>query len=402
MGSLTLTEKQFEATSIMESNRIALIVGGPGVGKTTTLNEVLLKMKSSGKNIKLCAPSGKAARRMSEATGEPASTIHKLLDAQMDAGEFCFTRNESNPLDCDFVVCDETSMVGCDLMADLLRAVDVSKTKILFIGDQDQLPSISPGSVLRDFLNSGAIPTIELDQVFRNSGDIVKSCHQIKSGKRYAPSPSLDPESGLNIRHIEQPNPIKIVEIIRELVSTRLPARGYDPIWDIQVLSPTNTRTAMSCNGINESLQKALNPEKPVKGCKFKPGDKAIQTKNQSIENEYVVNGDLCKILEVTEKEIKAKFFDPDRIVSFPKAVNHLLLAYSITCHRFQGSEAPVIIIPVHKSFSFLVNRPWIYTAISRAREICITVGQFRAIEQAIKVEVSGIRKTMLQEKICA
>jgi exodeoxyribonuclease V alpha subunit len=384
----------------MEGNRIAMIVGGPGVGKSTVLKEVLSIMRKKNTSIALCAASGKASKRMTETTGEPASTIHKLLEAQMDGGDFRFAKNETNTLDYDFVVCDEVSMVGCDLMADLLRAIDPQRTKILFVGDQDQLPSISPGSVLRDFLNSKVIPTVELDQIFRNSGDIVRACHKIKTGERYTPSASLDPENGLNIRHIEASNPQKIVEIIRELVSVRMPARGFNPIWDVQVLSPTNTRTAMSCQGINEVLQSTLNKSPAVEGCKFKPGDKAIQTKNQPVGNDYIVNGDLCEILEVTEKEIKAKFFDPDREVTLPRNHNNLLLAYCITCHRAQGSEFPVVIIPVHNSFSFIVNRPWIYTGISRAREVCVSVGQFDAIGKAIKREAASQRRTLLKEKI--
>lgn len=397
---ITLTSKQIEASHLMEGNRIAMIVGGPGVGKSTVLKEVLSIMRKKNTSIALCAASGKASKRMTETTGEPASTIHKLLEAQMDGGDFRFAKNETNTLDYDFVVCDEVSMVGCDLMADLLRAIDPQRTKILFVGDQDQLPSISPGSVLRDFLNSKVIPTVELDQIFRNSGDIVRACHKIKTGERYTPSASLDPENGLNIRHIEASNPQKIVEIIRELVSVRMPARGFNPIWDVQVLSPTNTRTAMSCQGINEVLQSTLNKSPAVEGCKFKPGDKAIQTKNQPVGNDYIVNGDLCEILEVTEKEIKAKFFDPDREVTLPRNHNNLLLAYCITCHRAQGSEFPVVIIPVHNSFSFIVNRPWIYTGISRAREVCVSVGQFDAIGKAIKREAASQRRTLLKEKI--
>jgi exodeoxyribonuclease V alpha subunit len=399
---ITLTDEQESAVQMANENPISILVGGPGVGKTTVTKQIVQAALDRRESISLCAPSGKAARRASEATNYPASTIHRLLEAKMEGGEFAFTRGEVTPLDCDLLICDETSMVSNDLMASLLRAVDADKTRVLFIGDQDQLPSISAGSVLRDFLNSKIIPTTELQKVFRNSGDIVKSCHKIKDGLKYAPSASLDPENGLNIRHIEEPNPKRIVQIIKKLVVDRMPARGFNPIWNVQVLSPTNTRTAMSCDGINKVLQDALNSSPAIKGTKFRPGDKAIQTKNEEIDGEYVVNGDLCEIASVTEKQITAKFFDPERIVTFPKSFNHLLLAYSITCHRFQGSEAPVIIIPIHKSFSFIVNRPWIYTAISRAREICITVGQFRAVEMAIKKEVSGIRKTMLRKKICA
>jgi len=397
---ITLTDEQNQAVCMAHENRLSVLTGGPGTGKTEVTRKIVNQAMDSGKIVSLCAPSGKAAKRLSEATNQSASTIHRLLEAKMEAGEFVFTRGKVVPLECQLLICDETSMVSNDLAASLLRAVNSSKTQVLFVGDHNQLPSIGPGAVLRDMLNCENIPHVNLEKIHRNSGDIVNSCHRIKDGLSYTPSAKLDPETGLNIRHIEQSNSKKIVEIIRDLISLRLPARGYDPIWDVQVLSPTNTRTAMSCEGINTSLQNALNLSKPIEGTKFRPGDKAIQTKNEEVDGEYVVNGDLCKIISVNKKEIVAEFFDPNRVVKFSKKFNHLLLAYSITCHRFQGSEAPVIIIPVHKSFSFIVNRPWIYTAISRAKQICITVGQFRAIETAIKVEVAGKRKTMLVEKI--
>jgi exodeoxyribonuclease V alpha subunit len=201
----------------------------------------------------------------------------------------------------------------------------------------------------------------------------------------------------------------KIVRVITELVTQRFPARGYDPIWDIQVISPVNERTLMSCKNLNSALQEKLNSNPAVEGTPFRVGDKAIQIKNERIdakdehgmtEETIIVNGDLCQILDVDKRRITAKFFDPVRIVNLKTKENNLLLAYAITCHRYQGSEAPVVIIPVYKSFNFFVTRDWIYTAISRAKQICVTVGQFTAVGHAIGLEVSNKRVTKLEERL--
>ena len=320
----------------------------------------------------------------------------------MDAdGEFSFSCNEDHPLRYELVIVDECSMVPNRLMADLLRAIDPDQTKVLLVGDQGQLPSVGAGAVLRDILASGVVPHVELTQIHRNSGDIVKACHRILRGESYAPSEKLDPEAGLNLRHIEATHPEEIRDAIVEIVSKRMPARGYDPVWDVQVISPVNSRTVLSCEGLNQVLQSALNPMPPVaEGSPFRINDKVIQTKNQTIDNEYVVNGDMGKIINEAGARMEVQFFNPDRLVKIPRKGNNLLLAYCITCHRMQGSEAPVVIIPVHKSFGFFVNRSWIYTAISRAKDICITVGQFEAIAQAIGRQDAVVRKTMLKEKL--
>lgn len=394
---IELTTEQQSAVTMVQNNRISICVGGPGTGKTTVTKEIVKQAMCNHQSVSLCAPSGKAARRLSEATGQEASTIHRLLGAQMENGDFVFSHGESMPLKCDLLICDETSMVANDLMADLLRAVNANKTSILFVGDQDQLPSIGPGSVLRDFLASKAIPHTELTVIHRNSGDIVRSCHQIKQGQTYTPSGTLTPETGQNLRHIEIKRPQDILGTIKALVCDRLPQRGYNPIWDIQVISPTNTRTAMSCGAINKVLQAELNPNPEIDGTIFRMGDKIINTKNKTYDDGYIVNGDIGQVLDINGKYLTIKFFDPDRIVEISKTDNHLLLAYSITCHRFQGSEAPVIIIPVHSAFTFFLNRPWIYTAISRARDICITVGEFGAINHAIG-RPANERNTKLKE----
>lgn len=399
---ITLTKEQNSAVEMVLDNRISILTGGPGTGKTTTCLEILNCARiDQNWVVSLAAPSGKAAKRMSEATGQSASTIHKMLDAYMDdSGEFCFKQNELNPLEADLVIIDETSMVSTDLMTNLLNAIDTMVTRILFVGDQDQLPSIGPGAILRDFLASKEIPHIELTEIQRNSGEIVRVCHEIKHGNSYTSCNTLNTENGDNYRHLETASPVEIQRRILELVINRFPTKGYDPLWDIQVISPMNTRTNLSCKALNEMLQDALNPNPPINDTIFRIGDKCIQTKNKSIGHDYIVNGDLCKILDITKKEIIAQFFDPDREIKLPLKSNKLLLAYAITCHRFQGSEAPIIIVPVHRTFGIFVTRPWIYTAISRAQEICLTIGQFSAIEAAIDRTDSNKRVTRLQEAL--
>ena len=245
-------------------------------------------------------------------------------------------------------------------------------------------------------------------KIHRNSGEIVKACHEIHKGQPYEPQKRLDVENGFNLRHVHAGSPEKILEVIRKIVVDKIQNRGFHPVWDVQAISPTNSRSILSCDGINRILQEELNPttrEYPDRFI-FREEDKVIQIKNANVktvegEDTFVVNGDMGRIVEIPLKgPMTVEFYDPLRVVKIPAKKNNLLLAYCVTCHRMQGSEAPVVIIPVHKNFGFFVNRSWIYTAISRAKAICFTVGQFQAIEQAIGRMDSIQRKTFLAEKI--
>jgi len=404
------TDEQLSAVQMVMDNRVSVLTGGPGTGKTTTVKRILGTAFEEGMNIVQCAPTGKAAKRMSEATGHEAMTIHRTLGAMVnDDGEFCFGYNEDQPLPCDLLIADEMSMVTNALLADLLRAIDPVKTRVLFVGDSGQLPSVGPGAVLRDLLQSQCVSHVELTKIHRNAGEIVKSCHQIAKGLEYEPCSQLDLEAGKNLRHIEADIPGNIKEVI-QMIITKMAGRGYDPIWDCQVISPVNSRGELSCDALNAVLQDQLNPqpdEYKTSGCKFRLGDKVIQTKNKKVkttddDESYIVNGDIGKVVRFVSDEgsMDVQFFDPDRTVKMPKNEKHLLLAYAITCHRAQGSEAPVVIVPVHGAFRFFVNRNWVYTAVSRARDICFTVGTFRSIRQAIEIEETWSRKTFLAEKI--
>jgi len=403
-------EKQAIAFEMVKNSRVSVLTGAPGTGKTWLLKKILEWTESNNMRTSQAASTGKAAKQMTAATGKEATTIHRLLEPRMgNNGNFVFGRNEENKLDEDLLVLDECSMITNSLMASVMKAVDVEKTRLLLVGDHYQLPSIGAGAILRDLIASGRIPCTELTEIQRNSGDIVKACHRIKDGKYYKPSERLDPDNGLNLRHVEVRSPERIREVIRQIVTGRMVDRNFDPIWQVQVLSPTNTRTVLSCKGLNKVLQAELNPAPKLEGTIFRVNDKVIQTKNEKIKTpvggeELVVNGDMGTIIDIRlkKKQIVVSFDNPGRTVVVPLRgkANNLLLAYCITVHRFQGSEAPVIIIPVHSAFNFFINRPWIYTAISRAQSICITVGEFSAIEKAIDTEMVLHRKTFLKEKL--
>lgn len=411
-ATINLTEEQLSAVDMVRDNQVSILTGGPGTGKSTTVREILNWAESANLSVLQCAPTGKAAKRMEEVTGCPATTIHRTLAAQMEKGEFVFGYNEMNPLFTDLLIVDESSMIPNSLMASLCRAIAPDKTRVLFVGDQGQLPSVGAGAILRDMFASGRIPHVELTQIHRNSGLIVRACHEISKGNSYTPAKVLDIETGANLRHIEAGTPEAIHEVIKKIITERMASRGFDPVWDVQAISPVNSRTILSCDGVNEVLQDELNPlqtGQPQGETKWRVNDKVIQTKNTGLDDidgiaTYIVNGDMGKIIDMCgdQKTMHVTFFDPERTVKISKKKNNLLHAYCCTCHRMQGSEAPVVIIPMHKTFGFFVNRAWLYTAISRAKVLCITVGQFRAIEQAIGRTESSERKTMLREKIIA
>ncbi len=406
---IKLTDKQKSIIPLIDNNNLAILTGGPGTGKTESTRGILGWAEKNKMRLAVAAPTGKASKRVSEVLNFRATTIHGLLEPKFVNDKFVFSRNEKNKLNIDLLILDEVSMIDNNLMASIMKALDTSKIKLLMVGDADQLPSVGPASILRDLLLSKIVPHVELDEIFRNSGDIVKACHQIKDGKSYIPSKTLDIEKGLNLRHIEVNSLEGIQQVIKKIVCERMPERGYDPIKDVQVLSPVNKRTIVSCDGLNKILQDELNSNPAIENIKYRVKDKVIQTKNMKIQStigqeEIVVNGDMGTVLEINKdnNRMVVRFENPKRevYISASKKKNHLLLAYAITVHRFQGSESPVVVIPVHSSFNFFIDRCWLYTAISRAQEICITVGSFESIERAIDREMVLNRKTMLKEKL--
>ena len=403
---MPLTNEQQQAVAMAMQHDISVLHGAPGVGKTYTLRTILDVELQSG-TVSQAAPTGKAAQQMQTATGYPASTIHRLLEPEFVRGQFQFRRNASSPISAKTLILDECSMITNSLMASLLRAVDLNQTKLIMTGDNYQLPAVGAGAVFRDVIASGMVPSTELTEIQRNSGDIVRACHKIKDGRIYEPSAKLVPQEGLNLRHVEITAQKSIQDAIKKIVCQRMPERGYDPVWDVQVLSPTNKKTDLSCDALNLLLQAELNPNPPEDETQFRTGDKIIQIKNAKLKDNFgrdvlVVNGDMGKVSGFRNNNILIDFLNPPRSVVVNKKINDLLLAYAITVHRFQGSQAPVIIVPVHSAFRFFCDRCWIYTAISRAQDLCITVGEFGAVRQAIKHVTALNRITMLVEKLRA
>jgi exodeoxyribonuclease V alpha subunit len=403
------TEKQKAVIKMVQDNKISILTGGPGVGKSFTAKLIIQWALKNNLKVLQAAPTGKAAKRMIEASEHYASTIHSMLGCEFENNKFFFIANANNPLCADLVILDEVSMITNELMAAVMDAIDIKRTSLLLIGDQDQLPSVGPGAILRDLLKSKVIPHIELDEIFRNSGEIVKVCHRVKNEQKYFPAKKLDleAESPVNLIHIECDTPEKTLAGIKKIVCDRMPLRGYNPVDDVQVISPVNTKGLLSCESINKVLRNCLNPKVPgqEKLEQFRVGDKVINTRNSPVNDRYgkktaIVNGDIGIVTELKTKNMWVLFSNPDREVVLSKTDKNLLYAYCITCHRFQGSESPVIIIPVHRQFNFHISNPWIYTALSRGKEIVITIGLFDTIERAIMNKQPNDRETRLSERI--
>jgi exodeoxyribonuclease V alpha subunit len=370
---------------------VLVITGGPGVGKTTIVNAILQILGAKNVRLLLCAPTGRAAKRMNEATGFEAKTIHRLLEVDPKGGGF--RRNTDNPLDCDLLVVDETSMVDVLLMHALLKAVP-DNSALLVVGDVDQLPSVGPGQVLADMIASEAIPVVRLTEVFRQAAQsqIIVNAHRINQGLM----PDLrKPEAESDFYFVEADAPETAVSRIIELVKTRIPRRfGLDPIRDVQVLCPMN-RGGIGARSLNIELQAALNPagERKIErfGWTFAPGDKVMQ-----IENDYdkeVYNGDIGFVTDLRpeEGELTANFDGRSVTYSFGE-LDTLVPAYAATIHKSQGSEYPAVVIPVMTQHYAMLQRNLLYTGVTRGKRLVVLVGQKKAIAIAVR-NVSGRRR---------
>ena len=394
--NLTLAASQREAVAAALKSKVMVITGGPGVGKTTIVRAILTILRAKGVNMMLCAPTGRAAKRLSESSGMEAKTIHRLLE--IDPATMEFKRNEDNPLDCDLLVADECSMVDIPLANNLIKAIS-SRTAVIFVGDVDQLPSVGPGAFLSDLIESNAVPVIRLTEVFRQAATswIIKAAHQINAG-RMPVFPSKEEKGDCYFLLVEDNE--QMPEILTSLVRTRLPkAYGVNPIKDIQILCPMN-RGSAGARTLNEVLQLALNPPTEASvlkfGTKFSVGDKVMQ-----IENNYdrdVFNGDIGFVtrLDAEEEELTVDF-DGHEVVYPYGELDELVLCYATTIHKSQGSEYPIVILPITMQHYVMLKRNLIYTGVTRGKKLVILVGQKKALAMAVRGKQTITRNTGLK-----
>lgn len=382
----TLAPSQREALKTVLGNRAVVITGGPGVGKTTLVNSILMILRAKKVKCLLCAPTGRAAKRLTETTGMEAKTIHRLLEIDPATGRF--SRNESNPLSCGLLVVDETSMVDVPLMHSLLRAVP-NHSGLILVGDVDQLPSVGPGTVLHDLIESGVVPTVRLTEVFRQAADsqIITTAHRIRRGQM----PDVrEAETKSDFHFVERNEPERITATLVRLVKERIPQGfGFDPIRDVQVLCPMN-RGSLGVRELNTALQQVLNPVRagePVVerfGWRFQIRDKVIQTENNYDKD--VFNGDIGTIerIDPVEHEVTIRF-DERRVKYDFGELDEVSLAYAATIHKSQGSEFPAVVIPIATQHYMLLQRNLIYTGITRGKELVVVVGQRKAMGIAVR-----------------
>ena len=389
--NMELDEQQICAVKEAVRNGLLIITGGPGTGKTTTINTIIRYFEMEGLDIFLAAPTGRAAKRMSETTGFEARTIHRMLEVNGGAeGTGGFERNEQNPLETDVIIIDEMSMVDISLMYALLKAV-LAGTRLILVGDVNQLPSVGPGAVLKDIIESGQFHTVKLNKIFRqaSTSDIIVNAHKINNGEEVA----LDNKS-MDFFFLKRYEADKIIQVTLQLIKQKLPKFVDATEYDIQVLTPMR-KGLLGVERLNGILQMYLNPESPSKrekeygGTIFREGDKVMQIKNNyqlewEIRSKYglcidkgtgIFNGDTGIIEEINFfAETLTVSFDEGKMVEYPfKLLEELELAYAITIHKSQGSEYPAVVIPLFQGPRMLMNRNLLYTAVTRAKK-CVTI----------------------------
>lgn len=397
--NIQLAPNQRLAVERSLSEKIHIITGGPGTGKSTITKVILHIMSRRKGEILLAAPTGRASKRLSEVTGREASTIHSMLEYDFSIGGF--RRKRDNPLECALLIVDEASMIDTILMYSLLKALP-DKARLILVGDTDQLPSVGAGNVLQDFIDSGLLPVARLTEIFRQAAQskIVTNAHRINAGV----FPDIRVDKTADFFFLSNEDPVSITQTIIQLVKKRLPnAYGFHAMRDIQVLSPMN-RGQIGNRNLNKALQKALNPsdEPLVKvGRSFHKGDKVMQVQNNY--DKKVFNGDVGFLARIDriEQEVVVDF-DGQRVVYDFGDLDQLVLAYAVSIHKYQGSECPCVVMPLHMSHYMMLFRNLIYTGITRGKKMVVMIGSKQALNLAVRNKKASKRYTGLREALAA
>jgi exodeoxyribonuclease V alpha subunit len=408
-AGITLARQQAEAVALALTGKVAVVTGGPGVGKTTIVRGIVSILARKGLRISLAAPTGRAAKRLADQAGVPASTLHRLLEWRPHEG--VFGRNATNALDCDLLVVDEASMLDVRLAADLLASL-APATRLVLVGDVDQLPSVGPGRVLRDVIDSGAVPTVRLTEIFRQAAEslIVTNAHRIHDGE--LPELGAPPGAGAgddkrDFFFIEEDDPAKAALIVRDLVTTRLPRRyGLRP-HEIQVLAPMH-RGELGAGNLNQLLQEALTAGAPgiQRGARlYRVGDKVMQVRNDY--DKEVWNGDIGVIARAETSDgaasltVRFEERDGDREVEYDSdELDELALAYAATVHKSQGSEYAAVVVPVHTQHFVMLQRNLLYTAVTRGKRLVVLVGSRKALGLAVRNADVSLRCSGLAHRL--
>jgi exodeoxyribonuclease V alpha subunit len=382
-AGIALARQQAEAVRTALGAKVAVITGGPGVGKTTIVRGIVSILGKKGVSVALAAPTGRAAKRLSDATGVPASTLHRLLEWR--PAEASFARSAARPLEADVVIVDEASMVDVRLGADLVGALPPS-TRLVLVGDVDQLPSVGPGTVLADVIASGAVPVVRLTEIFRQAAEslIVVNAHRIHDGDM----PELGAGAGAerDFFFLEEDDPARAAALIRDLVATRLPRRYHLAPHEIQVLSPMH-RGELGAGNLNQLLQEALTTgaagvDRGARSLRL--GDKVMQVRNDY--DKEVWNGDSGVIERIDQEAETLTIRFDDRSVEYGlDELDTLTLAYAATVHKSQGSEYPAVVIPVHTQHYVMLQRNLLYTAVTRGKRLVVLVGSRKALSLAVR-----------------
>ena len=403
--NMILTEKQRNAVQMAYLSKVSILTGGPGTGKSTSIRALLMVLRKRKIEVALAAPTGRAAKRLTEATGAvgfQAKTLHRLLE--FAPHDNTYQRNEENPLPYQFVIVDEVSMVDILLLYHLLKALPTD-AHLLLVGDADQLPSVGPGNVLRDLLRSGAIPSVVLTELFRQAqqSQIVVNAHRINAGQM----PSLKRDTGGDFFFVPEEDPIRAQHLVLDFVQRRIPTHYHlNPMTDIQVLSPMY-KGPLGVTNLNEELQARLNPGTSETlewgGHVLRLNDKVMQVRNDY--DKGVFNGDVGWIRSIDKENstVKVEFLEETGplLVSYHfHELDELVLAYAVTVHKSQGSEYPAIVLTLVNQHYMLLQRNLLYTAITRAKRLCVIVGQLRALETAVKNNRVALRNTGLAERL--